>query len=162
MARRLLQNDEWDFARRCWVCEPGNDRGLEVPFFLDEEARRVVAEFTPEPCHSGTAEFAHGGFSMALLDEGMGWAVVAVAHKWGVTRRSQSVFSRPVRIGQPHSLHAWIEGGYGTDLTAAAEILDARGKVCVAVRADFYVMTEDEATRALGVHPQTAKEFTRA
>ncbi|MCK9520957.1 MAG: PaaI family thioesterase [Dehalococcoidia bacterium] len=162
MAKRLLQNQEWDFASRCWVCEPGNDRGLEVPFFLDEDARRVVAEFTPEPCHSGAPEFAHTGFSTALLEEGMAWAVIAVAHKWGVTRRSQSVFSRPVRIGQPHTLHAWIEGGYGSDLTAAAEILDGRGKVCVAVRADFYVMTGEEAERALGVRSDAVKEYTRA
>src|SRR5690606_4936273 len=79
VARRLLDKRDWDFPSSCWVCEPGNDHGLQVPFYLDEEARQVVAEFTPQPFHSGAPEFAHGGLSMALLDEGMTWALISIA-----------------------------------------------------------------------------------
>ncbi len=162
MARRLLDKRDWDFPSSCWVCEPGNDHGLQVPFYLDEEARQVVAEFTPQPFHSGAPEFAHGGLSMALLDEGMTWALISIARRWGVMRRAQSVFSRPVRLGQRHEVRAWIEGGHGIDLVAAAEILDSRGRVCVAFRADYYLMTREEAARAYGVESEIAREFTRA
>ncbi|MGE5597205.1 MAG: PaaI family thioesterase [Hyphomicrobiales bacterium] len=162
MARILLDNRDWDFGSNCWVCDPNNSKGLQVPFYLDEEARRVVAEFTPEVHHSGAPRFAHGGFSMALLDEGMAWAVIALAKQWGVTRRATSVFSRPVRLGEPHSLACWVEGGHASDLTVGGEIVDARGKVCVSVRAEFYVMTEEEAERALGVRSDAAKNYTRS
>lgn len=162
MARHLLDKREWDFPSSCWVCEPDNPEGLRIPFYYDEEARQVVAEFTPQPAFSGAPEFAHGGLSMALLDEAMTWSLISIARRWGVMRRAQSVFSRPVRIGQRHEVRAWIEGSHGFDLVAAGEIRDSRGRVCVAFRADYYVMTQDEAARAYGVESEIAREFTRA
>ena len=161
MARVLLDNEAWDFGSNCFVCEPKNERGLGIPFYLDEESERVVADFTPETQHSGAPAFAHGGFSMALLDEGMAWAVIAIAHRFGVTRKSESTFVRPVRIGQAHTLACWIASGEGETRSVAGEILDNRGKVCVQMQAEFFVMTKEQADAAIGVASVQAASFTR-
>lgn len=160
MARTLLDNEQWDFGSNCFVCEPKNDRGLGVPFYLDDEARTVVTDFTPEAHHSGAPAFAHGGFRMALLDEGQAWAAIAIAHRFGVTKRSEVTFVRPVRTGQAHALVRRVDSHEGHDLVASGEILDARAKVCVAVRSDFYAMTKEEAAIAIGAQSARASEYT--
>src|SRR5258708_4424781 len=72
MARHLLDNaTRWDFETRCFVCEPRNEQGLGVSFYHDDEAHRIVAEFTPQAYHPGAPQVMHGGISMSLLDEGM-------------------------------------------------------------------------------------------
>lgn len=161
MARTLLDNEAWDFGTNCFVCEPRNTRGLGVPFYLDGEAGRVVAGFTPETHHSGAPAFAHGGVSMALVDEGMAWAVIAIARRFGITRKAETTFVRPVKVGEPHAVSCWIESQEGHDLVARGEITDSRGKTCVAVRAEFYVMTKEEAAVALGAQSQQASGYTR-
>lgn len=160
MARTVLDNAQWDFGTNCFVCEPKNERGLGIPFSLDSDTGRVVTDFTPRLHHSSAPTFAHGGFSMALLDEGMAWAVIAIAHRFGVTKSTEVQFTRPVKVDQPHTLTAWVESHKGHDLVAAGEILDARGKVCVSARAKFYALTKEEADAALGTQSAQAASYT--
>ena len=148
MARVLLDNEQWDFGTNCFVCEPRNERGLGIPFFHDAEAARVVASFTPAAHHSGAPAYAHGGFSMALLDEGMAWAVIAIAHRFGVTRSTEVQFQRPVKVAAEHEVACAIESHDGRDLVASGEIRDARGRVCVSARSTFYALTAEEARAA--------------
>ena len=160
MTRVLLDNAQWDFGSNCFVCEPKNERGLGIPFYLDADEGAVVADVTPEAHHSGAPMFAHGGFSQALLDEGMAWAVIAIAHRFGITRKAEVTFARPVKIGQPHLVSCRIESRDGHDLVTTGEITDARGKLCVGARASFYVMTKEEADAALGASSQQAASYT--
>ena len=90
----------------------------------------------------------------------MAWAVIAIAHRFGVTRTSQVTFVRPVKIGQPHTVSAWIESRDGQNLVALGEITDARATVCVSVRSTFYVMTQEEADAALGLRSGQAASYT--
>lgn len=161
MARTLLDNEQWDFGTNCFVCEPKNERGLGIPFYLDDEAGQVVAEFTPETHQSGAPSFAHGGLSMALLDEGMSWAVIAIAHRFGLTRSAETAFQRPVRVGRPHFVVCWLEPGEGHDRVTLGEVRDAEGRVCVSMKAAYYVMTKEEATAALGAQSKQADAYTR-
>ena len=161
MARTLLDNEQWDFGSNCFVCEPKNTKGIGIRFYLEDAGPEVVADFTPESHHSGAPNYAHGGLSMALIDEGMAWAVIAIAHRFGITKRSELDFVRPVRIGQPHTARARIESRDGHDLIATASIEDAKGRVCVSARATFYVMTKAEADAAIGQSQQSAS-YTRA
>lgn len=161
MARVLLDNEQWDFGTSCFVCEPKNERGIGIPFYVDAEQDRVEADITPRLHHSSAPTFAHGGFSMALLDEGMAWAVIALAHRFGVTRTTTVDFKRPVLVDRPHLLLARIESQDGHDLVATAEITDARGRTCVSARGSFYVMTKEEAAVALGQESQQAQSYVR-
>ncbi len=160
MARTLLDNEQWDFGTNCFVCEPKNTRGIGVRFSLDDDGPAVVADFTPESHHSGAPNYAHGGLSMALIDEGMAWAVIAIAHRFGITKKTEVEFERPVKIGQPHTVRCTVESRDGHDLIALGEIVDAKGRACVSARASFYVMTKEEADAAIGQSQQSAS-YTR-
>ena len=160
MARTLLDNEQWDFGTNCFVCEPKNVRGIAIPFYLDAEAGSVVTDFTPERHHSGAPSMAHGGFSMALLDEGMAWAVIAIAHRFGLSRKTEVEFKRPVKVGRRHTLACRVESRVDRDLVATGEIVDDRGKVCVSARGSFYVMTKEEAAAAIGAESEQAATYT--
>ena len=43
--RVRLHNDDWGYESNCFVCEVRNDGGLRIPFFHDQDAETVVAEF---------------------------------------------------------------------------------------------------------------------
>jgi hypothetical protein len=40
-----LHNDDWGFDTNCFVCEPSNPAGLQIPFFHDTDRGLVLAEF---------------------------------------------------------------------------------------------------------------------
>ena len=98
---------------------------------------------------------------MALLDEGMNWAVIAIAHRFGLTRTAETAFHRPVRIGQEYTVVCWMEDGEGHDRNAAGEVRDAKGRACVSMKAAYYVMTKDEAEAALGASSKQAETYAR-
>lgn len=162
MTRVLLDNEQWDFGTNCFVCEPKNPRGLGIPFYLDAEAGHVEADVTPQPFHSSAPMFAHGGFSSALIDEGMAWVIIAIAHRFGVTRELTLTFQRPVWVGQPHRVVCRIESHDGADLTAVGEVRDAKGRVCVSARGTFQALTKEQVTGAIGGVSSQAQSYANS
>ncbi len=74
-----LENARWGFESNCFVCEPRNDAGLRIPFFHDEASATVTATFTLDDRFSGAPSYLHGGVLLAVLDEAMAWATIALA-----------------------------------------------------------------------------------
>jgi acyl-coenzyme A thioesterase PaaI-like protein len=160
MSRRLLMNT-FSFESRCFVCDEANTGGMRQQFYLDEDAGRVVAEFAPTADHSGAPNYAHGGASMAVLDDAMAWAVIALKERFGLTHRVEVEFLRPVRVGVAHSVEAWVESEDGRSMTARGELRSPSGKVCVSATARYTVMTLQEAEQAIGAAAGTAASYTR-
>jgi len=129
-------------------------------FFHDEDLGRIVADFTPEPGHSGAPNYTHGGASMAVLDDAMAWAIIALKERFGITRNCEVDFIRPVTIGAPHGVQAWVESFEERALVARAEMRDRDGKLCVAAKATYIVLTMEEAMDAIGAGAATASSFT--
>ena len=151
MALHRLDNTAWGFGSNCFVCEPANERGLRVPFFHDDEAGLVTAELCLDEAFSGTPGYVHGGVTLAVLDEAMAWATIALAGVFAVTRTTTTTFLRPVRVGQAHRVEARVAGrpdGATLDLTAVVQ--DGDGQACAEARAQFAVMTADQARAAMG------------
>ena len=48
-----LHNDDWGYETNCFVCEPRNERGLQIAFFHDVDRSVVTAEFELDDAHSG-------------------------------------------------------------------------------------------------------------
>ncbi len=161
MSRKPLTNT-FAFETRCFVCDQDNEGGLRQRFFLDEELGRVVAEFTPTADHSGAPNYAHGGASMAILDEAMAWAIIAIKERFGLSRKVEMEFIRPVLVGKAHGVQAWVESFEGRSLVARAELRNPEGKLCVAAKGDFTVLTLEEAEQAIGATARTAASYTRA
>jgi uncharacterized protein (TIGR00369 family) len=148
---QALTNDQWGFESNCFVCERRNDAGLRIPFFHDEDSGTVTATFTLDDRFSGAPSYVHGGLLLAVLDEAMAWAAIAVAHRWAMTGETTTRFEHPVRVGRAYTVTARIteapaEGS--ATLAAAAEITDGKDRTCATSSATFVVLGEAQAVAA--------------
>ncbi len=66
-----LHNGSWGIDTNCFVCEPINDRGLQIPFWHDDERDVVTADFELPTASSGAPMLVLGGVILAVLDEAM-------------------------------------------------------------------------------------------
>ena len=151
MARHRLYNTAWGFESNCFVCEVGNERGLRLGFFHDDEAATVTAELCLDQAFSGTPSHVHGGVVLAVLDEAMAWASIALAGVFAVTRTVTANFVRPVRVGQAHRVEARVVGRPdAATVDLAAVVSDGAGRLCAEATAQFSVMTAERARAAMG------------
>ena len=147
MARRLLTRDDLDFETCCFVCDPANGRGLGVSFFVDGDARRVVAEYSPAAEHEGAPGIVHGGVLGAILDDAMAWAVHSLTPSFGLTQLAEIEFLRAVRAGATYGVAAWIEELDAEQAVVAAELRNPKDRVCTTMRGEFSLVSREEAVR---------------
>jgi len=150
VALRLLDNASWGFESSCFVCEPANPRGLGIRYSHDEEGEVVVAEFTLGSEFSGVPRYVHGGVVLAILDEAMAWAAIAIAGRWAVVQHTATTFDRPVRLDVPHRVEATVSEPADDSVTARASVADQAGRVCARAHARLAVMTAARARSAVG------------
>jgi acyl-coenzyme A thioesterase PaaI-like protein len=145
-----LTNAGWGFESLCFVCEDANQRGLRIPFFHDDEAETVTAEFTLDEAFSGAPAFVHGGVLMAVCDEAMCWATIAVAGTWALTAGNSHRFLRPVRLGRPYRVEARVIGSDDEGIRTSAVITSgSTGKLAVEADAVFSPLGPAQASRAI-------------
>jgi len=146
-----LSNQRWGFSSMCFVCEDANPHGLRLPFFHDTEAGTVFADVDLTETFSGAPSYAHGGILMALMDEAMSWATIAVAGTFAMTASNEHRFLRPVRLGRPYRVEARIEGTDGEAIATVASITSAStGKVAADGRARFVPLDASGTEAAVG------------
>ena len=150
MARHVLDNAAWGFDSSCFVCEPGNERGLRIPFSYDDETAVVSADFCLGREFSGTPRYVHGGVVLAVLDEAMAWAAIAVAGKFAVVRETSSTFSHPVLVGHGYRVEAVVDAHDDKAVAARAEVIGADGRRCVEATAWLAVLSDAGARAAIG------------
>ncbi len=139
---RRLHNDDWGFASNCFVCEPRNSSGLGIAFAHDVDRDVVVASFTLGPAFSGAPKYVHGGVTLAILDEAMAWATIAIAGRFAMTSQTSTQFTGPVRVDEPHEVTASLHDVGDRHITASATVTDARGRVCAEANATFVVLSD--------------------
>jgi len=148
---RPLTNASWGFDSMCFVCEDANGQGLRIPFFSDDEAGTVTAEFTLDEAFSGAPALVHGGVLMAICDEAMCWATIALAGSWALTASNTHRFLRPVRLGRPYRVVARLAGREDRGIRTAATITSAStDKVAVEAEAVFAPLGPVQASGAIG------------
>jgi acyl-coenzyme A thioesterase PaaI-like protein len=147
---RPLSNDRWGFESSCFVCEPRNAAGLRIPFAHAVGEQRVFATFTLDERFSGAPAYVHGGVLLAILDEAMAWATIAIAEKFAVTRETTSRFERPVKLHREHRVEGWIEQLEAASITTGGRITRTDGTVCVEAQATFAVLGIEQAENAAG------------
>lgn len=151
MAVRRLDNASWGFASNCFVCEAGNERGLRIPFFHDDEADVVTADFALDAGFSGAPSYLHGGVTLAILDEAMAWASIASAGTFALTGTTTTTFLRPVRVDRTYRVEARVAGTTADGhLEVTAVVRDPGGRACAEARATFLPMTAGQAGAAIG------------
>lgn len=145
-----LDASRFGFDSSCFVCNPENPRGLQVPFFHDTDRDLVVAMFELPGDFSGAPTYVHGGATLALLDEGMAWATIALGGKFAVTQETTARFDWPVRIGRPYRLEARVLASDDRRIETEAVVLDVKGRGCVTATATMVVLDLDRASDAVG------------
>lgn len=150
MTLRRLQNSVWGFESSCFVCEPSNPAGLGIPFLHDDEADVVRARFMLDGRFSGAPSYLHGGIGLAVLDEAMAWATIAIGGRFATTAESGARFQRPLRVGHRYQVEARVAAHHGERLRTEATVTDEHGRVCIDARATFVVLTPERAPDAIG------------
>jgi acyl-CoA thioesterase FadM len=87
---------------------------------------------------------------LAILDEAMAWAAIAIVGHFAVTQETTSRFERPVKIGRDYTVAAWIDEVDGRIIHIGAEILRADGRRCVTATATFAALDLGQAGDAAG------------
>lgn len=150
MAVRRLHNSDWGFDSNCFVCEPDNPTGLRIPFHHDDTTGCVVAEFTLDDAFSGAPRFVHGGVVLAILDEAMAWATIAVGGKFALTRETTATFDHPVYVGRPYRVEAFVGETTDAAMATRAHVLDHTDRRCAEAHAIFVVLSAATARDAMG------------
>lgn len=155
MPRRRLTRDDLSVETCCFVCDPANEAGLHIAYYLEEDVGRVVAEYTPSGAHEGAPGVVHGGVVGAILDDAMAWAVNVLSGSFGLTRRGEVEYSRIVRPEQPYIVTAWISEIAQRRAATTAELRDAEDRICCASKAEFSLISHEEAQAAFARRDDT-------
>lgn len=158
--RRRLHNDDWGYETNCFVCEQKNADGLQIPFFHDDELDVVEAEFRLDDRHSGAPTIVHGGLQLAVLDEAMAWAVIAIAGKWALTSTSSARFLAVVHTDVDHRVLARVTEVTPSAISTSAEIL-IDGEVATSAEATFVPVGDAFAVRVAGEVADEHRSFLR-
>lgn len=157
-----LDNSRWGLDSNCFVCEEQNPGGLRVPFFADHDQQIVTAKFTLDDRFSGAPSYVHGGVVLAILDEAMAWATIALAGCFAVTKETTTRFKAPVMVGQSYEVRARITSDEQSELDCRAEVIDEAGEICAEASATFVALGPAQAVEAAGAQmPDSTREFIR-
>jgi len=152
LAREPLDASRFGFPSRCFVCDRANPRGLQVPFFQDGDL--VLADFELPAEFSGAPTLVHGGATLALIDEAMSWATIALAGRFAYTGETSARFVWPVRVGRPYRVEARVAEQDERRILTEAVVRDAKARVCVDASATMLVLDAEQARDAIGTDVQ--------
>jgi acyl-coenzyme A thioesterase PaaI-like protein len=123
----------------CFGCGKRNPCGLKLEFEWDGKV--ATSSFTPTEFHQGWRGIIHGGILSSLLDEAMGY-VACFERVAGVTAAIEVRFKRPVRIGEPLTITAWVSGRKRRYVATEASLTLADGTVVATAKATQFVSSE--------------------
>jgi len=124
----------------CFGCGVDNDVGLQLKFF--KTGGRVQARTTLERRFAGYSKFAHGGVVATLLDEAMGWALLHLVGRYGVTRGLDVSYRRPVYLGRELTLIGEPHSVDGTVAVLESRLLDDRGRLLASARGEWILVRD--------------------
>lgn len=145
-----LHNGDLGYETNCFVCEQSNKQGLRIRFFHDTDRNLVTAEFSLSNSYSGAPTMVHGGVSLAVLDEAMAWACIAIGRRWAVTAETTTRFDRAIYVDKPHNVEAEIAEQTDTEISTIGRIVDLKGRVRAESKATFIVLGEAQIKRTVG------------
>jgi uncharacterized protein (TIGR00369 family) len=127
----------------CFGCGPGNPVGLKLVF---EKADGVVrSRTTIARKYAGYRDFAHGGIVATMLDEAMGWAMLHLAGRHGVTKTLRVNYRRPVIVERPILVSARVTAEELSDVTLEARIEDERGRLLASAEGEWVTVREERS-----------------
>ncbi len=136
-------------AQTCFGCGRDNPIGLKMQFKTDGE--KIYSFVTLPKTMTGWDTTVHGGILSTILDEMMGWSVIYLLGKIGVTKAMTVEFLKPVPAETPLMAVGFIQEVVSDrQVLVTGEIYNKESKLCVRSTGTFAAMTAQAAVR-LGV-----------
>jgi len=136
-------------GQTCFGCGETNPIGLQMQFLSD--GQRVYSFVTVPPTMAGWDQTVHGGILSTILDEIMGWSVIYLLKKIGVTKSITVDFIKPVRVGKRLTVVGAIEEMHSDrHVMVTGEIYSDEDMLCAKAQGKFVAMSTQAAVR-LGV-----------
>ncbi len=133
----------------CFGCGIDNPIGLRMRFVSDDE--KLYARVRVPVTMAGWDNTVHGGILSTILDEMMGWSVIYLLGKIGVTKTMTVDFLKPVRAEQTLTAIGFIQEEISDrQIRVTGEIYSEEGVLSVRSSGLFAAMTAQAAVR-LGV-----------
>jgi len=133
----------------CFGCGANNTIGLKMEFKTDEE--KIYSFVTVPKTMAGWDTTVHGGILSTILDEMMGWSVIYLLGKIGVTKSMNVEFLKPVPAETPLTAVGFIrEVVSERQVVVTGEIYNQESVLSVRSTGIFAAMTSQAAVR-LGV-----------
>ena len=130
----------------CFACGELNDAGLHLKLHLSPD--RCWTELTLTNRYEGWEGVIHGGILCTILDEIMGWSLIA-RDSWGVTARFSIAFRKPVTVGQTIRAEASVTDSRRRIQTTMGRIVDAATGEELCTGEATYVAASEERKREL-------------
>lgn len=127
----------------CFGCGPDNPRGLRLEFLREGDS--VVSHTSLGVEYAGYRDFIHGGVIAAILDEAMGWALLHIGGRYGVTRSLTIDYRRPVRVASQLTVKADIDAFGSESAEISAKISDSRGRVLASAASQWTLVRNARA-----------------
>ncbi|MGD9950099.1 MAG: PaaI family thioesterase, partial [Desulfobulbus sp.] len=133
----------------CFGCGNNNPIGLKMQFKTDNE--KVYSFVTVPKTMAGWDTTVHGGILSTILDEMMGWSVIYLLGKIGVTKSMNVEFVKPVPAETALTAVGFIQEVVSErQVLVTGEIYNQDSVLCVRSIGTFAAMTSQAAVR-LGV-----------
>ncbi|HEY5623595.1 MAG TPA: PaaI family thioesterase [Gammaproteobacteria bacterium] len=137
-----IKRDSQTFSG-CFGCGTDNPVGLRLKFERDGDS--VVSRGMLAREYAGYEQFVHGGVVATLLDEAMGWALLHVAGRYGVTRSLRIDYRRPVAVERLIIVRASVVEVDVRTTTLASSVEDERGRVLAAAEGEWATVRKERA-----------------
>lgn len=136
-------------GQTCFGCGVTNPIGLHMEFSTD--GLRVYSFLTVPVTMAGWDRTVHGGVTATILDEIMGWSVIYLLQKIGVTKSMTVDFLKPLRVGGNLTVVGSVQARHSERLVSVTgEIYSAEDILCARAHGTFATMSAQTAVR-LGV-----------
>lgn len=136
-------------GQTCFGCGQNNPIGLHMDFQTD--GTRLYSRIRIPVAMAGWDTTVHGGIISTMLDEIMGWSVIHLLGKIGVTKTMTVTFIKPIGVEKDLVVVGAIEQVQSERLVVVSGEIYTTGEVlCAKARGEFASMTPQAALR-LGV-----------
>ena len=130
----------------CFACGAQNPHGLKMSFSTDGE--RVYSFLRVPPTLTGWDQTVHGGILSTMLDEIMGWSVIYLFKKIGMTKSITVQFSKAVYAGEQLTIVGGIqERRSEKESIMKGAIFNEKDVMCVEATGQFTTLRPKAALR---------------
>jgi acyl-coenzyme A thioesterase PaaI-like protein len=130
----------------CFGCGTQNPHGLKMKFSTDGE--RVYSFMQVPSTLTGWDKTVHGGILSTILDEIMGWSVIYLLKKIGVTKTITVEFKKAVSAAEQLTIVGSIKEKHSErSALMSGVIFNADEAICAEATANFTTMQPKAALR---------------